>query len=458
MHLSRARLAHHFNNLAAGGAAHDGIIHQHHALALQHGAIGAVLQLHAQIADLIRGFNEGAPDIMIADDAKLKRDAGFHRIAHRRRHAGIRHWNNQIRRNAAFARQFRTNALACFINRRAFHDAVRPREIDIFKNTKAAFDAAEGLDAAQAVIVNHHQFARFDVAHKFRAHDIQSAGLRRQHQPAIGQPPQHQRTHTKRITRPNQRAIMQSDQRIGALHLLQRINQPINHGGIKADGDQMNENFRIRCALEQATAPHQGALQCKGIGQIAIMRHRKTAKFKIRIKRLHIAQRRFARGRIAIMPHRMWPAQRCNNLGFPEIIANQAKPLMGVEQPGLIQRDNARRFLAAMLQRMQPKRGQCRCVATIPHAEDAAFFMRLVILELCDTLHGQPQFRLRAGGRSNSSTVGERGKGGSFRRGRYSAGMASTSIWAPCDRSGRDRASSTGSGQRSPGSNKPATI
>ena len=136
-----------------------------------------MLQLHAQIADLIRGFNEGAPDIMIADDAKLKRDAGFHRIAHRRRHAGIRHGHNQIRRNAAFAGQFRADALACFINRRAFHDAVRPREIDILKNAEAAFDAAEGLDAAQAAIVNHNQFARFDVAHELRTHNVQRAGF-----------------------------------------------------------------------------------------------------------------------------------------------------------------------------------------------------------------------------------------------------------------------------------------
>jgi hypothetical protein len=61
---------------------------------------------------------------------------------------------------------------------------------------------------------------------------------------------------------------------------------------------------------------------------------------------------------------------------------------MGMKQAGFIQGHNARGFLAAMLQRMQPKRGQRRSIATIPYAEDPAFLMRLVIIKLRDTRHG----------------------------------------------------------------------
>jgi microcystin-dependent protein len=35
VHFARAGLPHHAHDLAAGGAAHDGIVHQHHALAFQ---------------------------------------------------------------------------------------------------------------------------------------------------------------------------------------------------------------------------------------------------------------------------------------------------------------------------------------------------------------------------------------------------------------------------------------
>jgi hypothetical protein len=60
---------------------------------------------------------------------------------------------------------------------------------------------------------------------------------------------------------------------------------------------------------------------------------------------------------------------------------------MGVEQPGLVQGHNAGGFLAAMLQRMQPKRGQRRGITAIPHAKHATFLMRLVILVLRGKRH-----------------------------------------------------------------------
>ena len=44
-------------------------------LPLISGAIGVVLQLHAEIADLVAGLDEGAADIVRADDPELERDA-----------------------------------------------------------------------------------------------------------------------------------------------------------------------------------------------------------------------------------------------------------------------------------------------------------------------------------------------------------------------------------------------
>jgi hypothetical protein len=88
------------------------------------------------------------------------------------------------------------------------------------------------------------------------------------------------------------------------------------------------------------------------------------------------------------MPHRMRPAEGGNDLGLSEIIANQAKPLMGMKQSGLIQGYNAGGFLAAMLQGMQAKCGEGSSITAIPHAEDAAFLMRLVILKSRGQRHG----------------------------------------------------------------------
>ena len=41
MHFLRAGVAHHLHDLARGGAAHDGVVDQHDALAVDHRAVGA---------------------------------------------------------------------------------------------------------------------------------------------------------------------------------------------------------------------------------------------------------------------------------------------------------------------------------------------------------------------------------------------------------------------------------
>ena len=99
-------------------------------------------------------------------------------------------------------------------------------------------------------------------------------------------------------------SLRQRDQRIGADHLLQRIDQPVDDGGIQADGDQMDEHLGVGGRLEQAAAADQGAAQHVRVGEVAVMRHREAAELEIGIQRLHVAQDRVAGGGIAVMPDR----------------------------------------------------------------------------------------------------------------------------------------------------------
>ena len=96
MHFARARLPHHAHDLAAGGAAHDGIVHQHHALAFQQMPHRVQLQLHAEIADGLRGLDERAAHVVIADQRLAERHARFGRIADGRRHARVRHRHHHV--------------------------------------------------------------------------------------------------------------------------------------------------------------------------------------------------------------------------------------------------------------------------------------------------------------------------------------------------------------------------
>ena len=73
MHFLGAGLAHHLHDLHRGRAAHHAIVDQHDALALDLTFIGAVLQLDAELSDALLWLDEGAADIVIADDAVFER-------------------------------------------------------------------------------------------------------------------------------------------------------------------------------------------------------------------------------------------------------------------------------------------------------------------------------------------------------------------------------------------------
>jgi hypothetical protein len=77
MDLAGAGLAHHLHDLEAGRAAHDRIVNQDDALAPDQRRIGVVFQFDAKVADLVARLDEGAADIVGADDAELERDAAL---------------------------------------------------------------------------------------------------------------------------------------------------------------------------------------------------------------------------------------------------------------------------------------------------------------------------------------------------------------------------------------------
>jgi hypothetical protein len=63
------------------------------------------------------------------------------------------------------------------------------------------------------------------------------------------------------------------------------------------------------------------------------------------------------------------------------VIADQAKPPFRIEALA-IEGDDAGRFLAAMLERMQAERGQCRRIIMPVNPEDTAFLAQRVAVEI----------------------------------------------------------------------------
>ncbi len=124
MHLFRPSRSDHLDDLLAGGAAHDRVIDQDHALALQHRAVGGVFQLHAEVADVVGRLDEGAADIVVADDAEFERDAALLRVAHRGGDAGIGDRDDDVGRDIGLEGEFGADALAGVVDRHALHHRI----------------------------------------------------------------------------------------------------------------------------------------------------------------------------------------------------------------------------------------------------------------------------------------------------------------------------------------------
>ncbi len=85
MHFRRARFAQQRDDARRRRAAHDRIVDDDHALAAQILDDRIELQLHAAIAHLLIGADEGAPDVAVLDQPFDVRQAALGRVTDRRR-------------------------------------------------------------------------------------------------------------------------------------------------------------------------------------------------------------------------------------------------------------------------------------------------------------------------------------------------------------------------------------
>ena len=94
-----------------------------------------------------------------------------------------------------------------------------------------------------------HQFARLDFADIFGADEIECAGLRRHH-PGVAKLAQAQRTKPARIANGIHLVAGQYQQRIRALHLIERIAQRARQIARGAAGHQVHDHFGVAGGLE----------------------------------------------------------------------------------------------------------------------------------------------------------------------------------------------------------------
>src|SRR5208282_3579812 len=119
------------------------------------GAVGAVLEANAELADVLGRLDERPPDIVIADNAEFVGDAGLLRVSDGRGYAGIGNRDNHINGSGSLARKFRPAGFAYVIDAAAANDRVRPREIDVLEDTGPRRHRRERLVRMRAFLVEN---------------------------------------------------------------------------------------------------------------------------------------------------------------------------------------------------------------------------------------------------------------------------------------------------------------
>ena len=352
------------------------VVDQHDALAGDDGAVGAVLEPDAELADMLGRLDEGAPDIVVADDAELVGDTRLLGISYGGGNSRVRDRYDDIGCGGSFTGQLRAAGLADVVDAAAADDRVRPGEVDIFEDARTRRHRLERLVRMSAFVVEDQDFAVLDVAHMLRADDVERAGLRRQDRATV-QLAEHQRPDAERIAGADQLFVGQSDKGVGAFEGAQPFDEAIDKAVAVRPGHEVKNDLGIGGRLHHRAFAHQIAAQRDAVGQVAVVADGKAAGVELGEQRLDIAQNCFAGRRIAHMADRGVAGEAVDHLTPGEGVADQAEPPFGME-PLAVERNDTGGFLAAVLQGVQAERGDGRGVRVAENAENAALLAQTI--------------------------------------------------------------------------------
>src|SRR6202035_2096086 len=145
-----AGVAHHADELAAGGAADDGIVDEDDALSGDEFTNGIEFEFDAEIADGLRRLDEGAADVVIANEAHAEGNFGFEREANGGGDTGVWNGDDHVGFDGMFLSEETAEHFAGVGHGAAEDDAVRARKIDVLEDAvlvRLRRAEADGLDA-----------------------------------------------------------------------------------------------------------------------------------------------------------------------------------------------------------------------------------------------------------------------------------------------------------------------
>ena len=183
----------------------------------------------------------------------------------------------------------------------------------------------------------------------------------------------HQRTKSARIAGGKDPIGRQHHQRKCAFDAAQRIGHGVGQRLLARARDQVHHDFGVAGGLKDGALLLKLGANFERIGEIAVVRQRDLALVALHHDGLRIEQRRIAGGGVA----RVADGERAGNAGQHvggEDVGDQAHGLVQLQLLAVGGGD-ARRFLAAMLQRVQAEVGELGGLGMAVDGHHATFFV-----------------------------------------------------------------------------------
>ena len=227
----------------------------------------------------------------------------------------------------------------------------------------------ERLRRVEAVGVGDDELAGRDLAHELGADEVERARLGGE-DPVVVDAADHERPEAVRVAEGDEPSLRQRDDRVGALEPAHRV----RHGLVERRlvvRDQRRDQLAVGRRPERDTRLAQLVAQLADVDQVAVVAEGDRARASVLDERLRVRPLRRAGRRVAVVPDRDLAAQAAELL-LVEHLGDEAEVAQR-RQPPVLGDGDARRLLAAVLQREQAEVREPRHVAVgRVDAEDAA--------------------------------------------------------------------------------------
>ena len=312
---------------------------------------------------------------MVADEAHLVGQVRLLGVADGRRHARVGDGDHDVGRDGALARELAAERLAHLVDVAAEDAAVGAREVDVLEDAGVRLLPGERVHGVDAALAHGDDLARLDLALVARVDQVEGAGLGGDDH-RVTDAPEDERAEAARVARGDDPILGEEDQRVGALHLAERVGDALRERGFGRGRDQVDDDLAVDRRLEDRAARLEPAAQLVGVHEVAVVRDGERALGPLDHERLAVLEHGRAAGRVAVVADGEAAPEAAQDLLVEDLrhvahaaVADEGLPVRG---------HDARRLLPPVLEGVEAQVRERRRLRMAEDADHAALLVELV--------------------------------------------------------------------------------